>query len=75
MKYQYLLWLAIFVWVPTLVLWLTNFDLLKRYKKTLGFCIFWALVFTSLGTLLLLKLKSGRFRRKLTLVCGSVAFL
>lgn len=45
-KFTYLSWLAIFIWSPTLILWLTNFDVLKRYKKTLGFCVFWALVFS-----------------------------
>lgn len=45
-KFSYLLWLTIFVWFPTLVLWATNFDILRRYKKTLSFCIFWALVFS-----------------------------
>ena len=43
---EYLAWLLIFVWIPTLLLWITNFDILHRYKKTLSFCIFWALIFS-----------------------------
>lgn len=42
----YLKWLLIFVWLPTLILWITNFYFLKRYKKTLLSCIFCALVFS-----------------------------
>ena len=42
----YIKWLLIFVWLPTLILWITNFHFLKRYKRTLLFCIFWALVFS-----------------------------
>ncbi len=60
-KFTYLLWLAIFVWLPTLFLWLTNFDVLKRYKKTLGFCIFWALAFSVPWDILAIKTQIWSF--------------
>lgn len=44
--FEYLIWLSIFVWIPTLLLWTTNFNILRRYKKTLILCIFAALVFS-----------------------------
>lgn len=44
--FTYIKWLLIFVWLPTLILWSTNFNLLKRYKKTLWFCVFCALAFS-----------------------------
>lgn len=44
--FEYLIWLSIFVWVPTLLLWVTNFDILRRYKRTLLFCTFFALLFS-----------------------------
>ena len=42
----YLLWFTIFVWLPLFVFWIFNFELLRRFKKTLIFCVFWALVFS-----------------------------
>lgn len=42
----YLKWLLIFVWLPTLFLWLKNFDLLRRYTSTLSLCIIFALIFS-----------------------------
>lgn len=42
----YIAWLTIFVWLPTVLLWLIHFKTLKKYKKTFSFCIFWALVFS-----------------------------
>ena len=44
--FTYLKWLLIFVWLPTLLLWVTNFDILRRYKRTLLSCVFCALVFS-----------------------------
>ena len=43
---SYLKWLTIFVWIPTLVLWVWNFRVLKRYKKTLLICVGCALLFS-----------------------------
>ncbi|MEM7225959.1 MAG: lycopene cyclase domain-containing protein [Pseudomonadota bacterium] len=43
---DYIKWLAIFVWLPLGLLWLTNFAILWRCKRTICFCIFWALVFS-----------------------------
>lgn len=44
--YTYLFWLTIFVWTPTLFLWIKNFNILRRYKRTLFFSIFGALIFS-----------------------------
>lgn len=44
--FSYIMWLSIFVWVPTLLLWITNFRILRQYKRTFLFCIFWALIFS-----------------------------
>ncbi|MBI2547487.1 MAG: lycopene cyclase domain-containing protein [Candidatus Aenigmarchaeota archaeon] len=41
-----MIWLSLFVWLTTLVLWTFNFNVLKHYKKTLLLCIFFALVFS-----------------------------
>lgn len=43
---MYLIWLLIFICIPTLIIWLLNFNLLWKYKKTLGHVIFFALVFS-----------------------------
>jgi len=45
--FTYLTWLLIFVWLPTLLLWITNFHTLRLYTKTLSLCIFFALVFST----------------------------
>lgn len=42
---SYLVWLAIYIWLPTAILWLTHIDLMLRHKKTLVLCAFFALVF------------------------------
>jgi len=42
----YISWLSIFVWLPLLILWLTNFKLLWKYKNTIGLCVFCALMFS-----------------------------
>jgi lycopene cyclase domain-containing protein len=42
----YLAWLTLFVWVPQIVLLVTNFELLWGYRRTLSWCVFWALVFS-----------------------------
>jgi len=44
--FTYLAWLSIFVWITTLLLWVKNFNILRHYKRTLFFCIFWALAFS-----------------------------
>lgn len=46
MKTAYLIWLAIFVWVPLIGLWAYKPKVMWRYRKTLCLCIFWALVFS-----------------------------
>jgi lycopene cyclase domain-containing protein len=46
MKFAYLIWLAIFVWIPIFGLWAYKPKLMWRHRKTLGLCIFWALVFS-----------------------------
>jgi len=40
----YLKWLTIFLWLPLLILWATNLRTLWQYKRTISFCVFWALV-------------------------------
>ncbi len=42
----YLYWLAVFVWLPLLALWILNWEYLWRYKRTLLYCVGWALVFS-----------------------------
>lgn len=42
----YLKWLTIFVWLPLFVLWATHFRILWKFKRTISFCVFWALVFS-----------------------------
>ncbi|OGH42612.1 MAG: hypothetical protein A3H79_03435 [Candidatus Levybacteria bacterium RIFCSPLOWO2_02_FULL_36_8b] len=32
--------------MPTLLMWIYNFKILRLYKKTLFACVFWALVFS-----------------------------
>ncbi len=44
--YTYIGWLALFVWLPLLTLWVLYFQTLRRYKRTMIFCVFWALVFS-----------------------------
>ena len=46
MKTAYLIWLAIFVWMPLIGLWAYKRRLIWRYRKTLGLCILGALVFS-----------------------------
>lgn len=43
---SYLFWLLLFIWLPTLVIWYFNFALLWKYRKTLLFAMFFALVFS-----------------------------
>lgn len=43
---MYLVWLLIFVVIPTFLIWLFNFNLLWKYKATLFYAIFFALVFS-----------------------------
>lgn len=43
---NYIVWLTIFVWLPTVLLWLTHLKTLKKYLRTFSFCVFWALVFS-----------------------------
>lgn len=42
----YLIWLSIFVWLPTLLLFIFNFKLLWKYKITLLHVMFFALIFS-----------------------------
>jgi lycopene cyclase domain-containing protein len=42
----YINWLTIFVWLPLAILWMTNFRVMWKYKRTIGFCVFCALVFS-----------------------------
>ncbi len=42
----YIYWLSIFVWLPIVVLWVTNWKYLSKYRKTFLYCIIWALVFS-----------------------------
>ncbi len=41
---SYILWLVIFIWIPTAILWYFNYPLLLRYKKTLVCVILGALI-------------------------------
>src|ERR1700704_3541315 len=41
---SYLTWLALFAWIPTLVLWWKYHTVLSRYKMTLFYCILFALL-------------------------------
>lgn len=43
---EYLYWLTIFVWTPLIVLWARNWAYLFLYKKTILYCIGWALLFS-----------------------------
>lgn len=40
----YLLWLAVYVWLPIAALWASNAKTVWRYKKTLGFCVLGAML-------------------------------
>lgn len=42
----YIHWLAIFVWLPIIVLWAINWKYLSRYRKTFAYCVIWALLFS-----------------------------
>lgn len=46
METTYIKWLIIFLSSPLLLLWIINFKLLWRYKRTIAFCICWALIFS-----------------------------
>ena len=37
--FTYIAWLTAFVWIPTLALWAKNFETLRRYRKTLIYCV------------------------------------
>src|SRR3972149_11459596 len=52
---SYLIWLSIFVWFPTLLLWIFNFKLLWKYKITLLHIIFFSLIITVPWDLLAVK--------------------
>lgn len=43
---NYIIWLAIFIWTPTLIMWHRHFNLLWRYRITLLHAIFFAFVFS-----------------------------
>lgn len=43
---NYLIWLFVFIWIPTLILWFFNFQLLWKYRKTLLYAMFFALLFS-----------------------------
>jgi lycopene cyclase domain-containing protein len=43
---EYVVWLAIFAWLPLAVLWAGFFKLLIRYKGTLTACVVAALMFS-----------------------------
>lgn len=43
---SYILWLSVFVWFPTILLFAFYFNLLWKYKKTLVWAMFFALVFS-----------------------------
>lgn len=51
----YLLWLIYFVWIPTSVIWLFQYKLLWKYKKTLLFAMTAALIFSIPWDLLAVK--------------------
>lgn len=40
---NYLIWLTIFIWIPTAILWLFNFNLLWRHRKILLYAMIGAL--------------------------------
>ena len=40
MHLTYMKWLILLVCLPLLILWLTNFKFLSKYKRTLGLCVF-----------------------------------
>ena len=42
----YIYWLTIFVWVPIILLWIRNWEYLIRYKRTVLYCVLWALIFS-----------------------------
>lgn len=43
---EYLYWLTICVWAPLIILWARNWSYLSQYKKTVFYCIGWALLFS-----------------------------
>lgn len=43
---SYLVWLAIFVWLPTAVIWMVSFELLWRYKITMLHVMVFSLIFS-----------------------------
>lgn len=43
---QYLLWLSLFVWLPIAMIWGFNHALLWKYRRTLLYAMFFALVFS-----------------------------
>lgn len=43
---EYIFWLAIFVWLPIIILWAMNWEYLLKYKRTFLYCIIWAFIFS-----------------------------
>lgn len=46
MTYSYLLWLLLFVWLPTLLIWVGNFHLFWKYKHTILCTVVLTLLFS-----------------------------
>lgn len=42
---SYIVWLGLFVWLPTVFLWIHYHHILKKYKRTIVYAIFFALLF------------------------------
>ncbi len=40
----YLIWLAVFVWLPLFVLWAKNIELVRKHTKTLAVCVMGSLM-------------------------------
>lgn len=43
---SYIVWLLVFIWIPTLLLWIFRFKLLWKYRKSLFWAMLFALVFS-----------------------------
>ncbi len=42
----YIFWLSLFVWTPTLLLWVCNFRYLSKFPRTIAFCVVGSLIFS-----------------------------
>ena len=63
----YLKILLLFVWLPTFLLWMLYFDILRRYKQTILLCAFFALIFSIPWDYLAVKLSIWSFPKETNL--------